>query len=52
MIYFDNEVKRKLINRLYDCTEAGGYLIIGHSESINRNETNFQYVMPAVYRKE
>jgi chemotaxis protein methyltransferase CheR len=52
MIYFDNEVKRKLINRLYDCTEAGGYLIIGHSESINRHETKYQYVMPAVYRKE
>ena len=52
MIYFDNEVKRQLINRLYDSTAAGGYLIIGHSESINRKETGYQYVMPAVYRKE
>ncbi len=52
MIYFDNEVKRKLINRLYDSTAAGGYLIIGHSESINRQESKYQYVMPAVYRKE
>jgi chemotaxis protein methyltransferase CheR len=52
MIYFDNEVKRKLINRLYDSTAPGGYLIIGHSESINRKETDYQYVMPAVYRKE
>lgn len=51
MIYFDNEVKRELVNRFYDCTAPGGYLIIGHSESLNRRETNYQYVMPAVYRK-
>ena len=52
MIYFDNEVKRQLVNRLYDFTAEGGYLIIGHSESLNRKETNYQCVMPAVYRKE
>lgn len=52
MIYFDNEVKRQLVKRLYDCTAAGGYLIIGHSESLNRSESAYQYVMPAVYRKE
>lgn len=52
MIYFDNETKRQLVNRLYDCTAPGGYLIIGHSESINRKETRYQSVMPAVYRKE
>lgn len=52
MIYFDNETKRQLINRLYDCTAPGGYLIIGHSESINRKETKYHSVMPAVYRKE
>lgn len=52
MIYFDNETKRQLVNRLYDCTATGGYLIIGHSEAINRKETRYQPVMPAVYRKE
>ncbi len=51
MIYFDNATKRELVNRFYDCTAAGGYLIIGHSESLNRQETNYQYIMPAVYRK-
>ncbi len=51
MIYFDNETKKELINRFYDCTAPGGYLIIGHSESINRQQTNYKYVMPAVYRK-
>lgn len=52
MIYFDAETKRQLINRMYDSTAAGGYLIIGHSEAINRRETKFKYIRPAIYRKE
>lgn len=52
MIYFDNSTKRDLINRFYECTERGGYLFIGQSESLNRNEIKYRYVMPGVYRKE
>ncbi|RED56200.1 MULTISPECIES: CheR family methyltransferase [Cohnella] len=51
MIYFDNKTKYQLIDKLYDLTEYGGYLFIGHSESLDRNATRFKYVMPAVYRK-
>ncbi|HAN21103.1 MAG: chemotaxis protein CheR [Clostridiales bacterium GWF2_36_10] len=51
MIYFDNETKIKLIKKFYDFMEEGGYLFIGHSESIARNESDFKYIMPAVYRK-
>ncbi len=51
MIYFDETTKKDLANRFYDCTEPGGYLFIGHSEALNRSETNYNYVMPAVYRK-
>lgn len=52
MIYFDIETKNKLINKFYEYTEPGGYLFIGHSESINKESTRYRYVMPAVYRKE
>ena len=52
MIYFDAETKMQLLNKLYQSLESGGYLFIGHSESINRESTPFKYVMPAVYRKE
>lgn len=52
MIYFDNETKDKLVNKLYNLMEYGGYLFIGHSESLNRDTSGFRYVMPAVYRKE
>jgi chemotaxis protein methyltransferase CheR len=52
MIYFDNKTKVDLVKKFYDSTEPGGYLFIGHSESLNRNETEYKYIMPAVYRKE
>jgi len=52
MIYFDNKTKIDLVKKFYDLTEPGGYLFIGHSESLNRNETEYKYVLPAVYRKE
>ena len=52
MIYFDNKTKIDLVKKFYDLTEPGGYLFIGHSESLNRNETEYRCIMPAVYRKE
>lgn len=52
MIYFDNETKEKLIKKFYDWTEPGGYLFIGHSESISMCKTGYKYIMPSVYRKE
>ncbi|MDF2986066.1 MAG: methyltransferase, CheR-type [Eubacterium sp.] len=51
MIYFDAETKKELVNRFYEYTEDGGYLFIGHSESLSREESQYNYVMPAVYRK-
>lgn len=51
MIYFDQNTKNALINRFYNTTEPGGYLFIGHSESIDRQLVNYQYIIPAVYRK-
>lgn len=52
MIYFDTKTKIELINRFYELTEPGGYLFIGHSESINKETTQYRYIMPAVYRKD
>lgn len=52
MIYFDTETKKRLVEKFYDHMEYGGYLFIGHSESINKETTRFKYVLPAVYRKE
>ena len=52
MIYFDRPTKIELVKKFYEAMEPGGYLLIGHSESIGRDETDFKYIMPAVYRKE
>ena len=51
MIYFDHKTKVDLVNRLYEQTAPGGYLLIGHSESIGREMTKWKYVCPAVYKK-
>ena len=51
MIYFDQPTKDDLINRFYEWIEPGGYLFIGHSETIPRDRCPFKYIMPAVYKK-
>ena len=51
MIYFDKPTQQDLANRLADCLEPGGYLLIGHAESLNGADHRLQYVCPAVYRK-
>ena len=51
MIYFDNVTRDSVVKRFYEIVEPGGYLFIGHSESISNSGTEFQYIKPAVYRK-
>ncbi len=51
MIYFNDETKEKLINRFYDLLDDGGYLMIGHSESIDKSKSKFKTIQPAIYRK-
>lgn len=51
MIYFDRETRNNLVAKFHLHTAPGGHLFIGHSESLGRGETEYQYVMPAVYRK-
>ncbi len=50
MIYFEQETKNALIERFYDVTKEGGYLYIGHAESVGKN-TRYTYIKPAIYRK-
>ena len=51
MIYFDIPTKNALVNRFYDVVKPGGYFFIGHAESVNRQDTQFEYIKPAIYRK-
>ncbi len=51
MIYFPSDVKNKLIDKMYQYLEPGGYLFIGTTESLNATRGKLQYVQPSVYRK-
>ena len=51
LIYFDNQVKEKVINRLYDVLKWNGYFIIGGAESLNSIQHSYKYIKPSIYRK-
>jgi chemotaxis protein methyltransferase CheR len=52
MIYFEDDTKRALVRRLFDQTTPGGYLFIGHAESITGLDSPWQPVQPGLYRKD
>lgn len=51
MIYFDKPTQGTLVNKFYNFIREGGYLLIGHSESLTGLKNNFKYVQPTVYQK-
>jgi chemotaxis protein methyltransferase CheR len=52
MIYFDKSTIDRLVNKYYQILAPGGYLFIGHSESLSGFTHNFKYVQPCIYQKE
>lgn len=51
MIYFDKETQAEVVQKFYDGLASGGYLFIGHSESLCNLNHRFVYIRPTVYRK-
>ncbi|HWZ29901.1 MAG TPA: protein-glutamate O-methyltransferase CheR [Bryobacteraceae bacterium] len=51
MIYFDQAARQRLVGRLLQQLEPGGYLFPGHAESLSGVEQSLQLVQPAIYRK-
>jgi chemotaxis protein methyltransferase CheR len=51
MIYFDKPTQEAVVNRLATHLESGGYLFIGHAESLTGVRHGLTYVQPAIYRK-
>jgi chemotaxis protein methyltransferase CheR len=52
MIYFDRPTQAQLVTKFYRYLKPGGYLFIGHSESLQRLEQPFKAVAPTIYQKE
>lgn len=51
LIYFSPETKREVVGRLIGAIRPGGYLLIGHSESLHDMAGPLQVQGPSVYRK-
>jgi chemotaxis protein methyltransferase CheR len=51
IIYFDRQTQEKLINKLNNHLIPGGYLFMGHSETLGGLNVPLEHVGPMVYRK-
>ena len=51
MIYFDRGTQEELVKKLMQQLVPGGYLFVGHSESLSGVDHAFETVKPAVYRR-
>ncbi len=51
LIYFSLETKRKVVARVLNLLKPGGYLFIGHSESLIEVTDAVELLAPAIYRK-
>ncbi|TVR45990.1 MAG: protein-glutamate O-methyltransferase CheR [Planctomycetota bacterium] len=51
MIYFDNPVRQRLLDEVNRLLKPGGYLIVGHAESLTGLLGGFRSVQPAVYQR-
>jgi len=51
MIYFDIATKREVVSRIVGRLRPGGYLFIGHSESLNGVSDEVKAEVVSVYRK-
>ncbi len=51
MIYFDREIRARLVAEIERLLRPGGILFIGHSETLTGIETGLEAERPSVYRK-
>ena len=51
VIYFNKETQRVLFDRFAEMLPMGGYLYIGHSESLHRVSERFENVGQSIYRR-
>ncbi len=51
MIYFDNEIRRRLLGEIQRLLKPEGILFVGHAESLTGQLCNLKNVKPSVYVK-
>ncbi len=51
LIYFDRETQVKVVKKLFQNLKIGGYLVLGHSESLINMDIPTKHCIPSVYQK-
>lgn len=51
LIYFNRETQFDIMQKCWQALRPGGYLFLGHSETLQGMDTQFKYVLPAIYQK-
>jgi len=51
MIYFDKFTQREIVDKMHKHLKKGGYLFLGHAESLTGIKTDFKYIKPTIYKK-
>jgi chemotaxis protein methyltransferase CheR len=51
MIYFSDDTKRQVVARLLPQLKRSGFLLVGHSESLNEITNALKPVAPSIYRR-
>lgn len=51
MIYFNQETKREIVQRILARLNPGGYFLIGHSETLKGISDSVESVAPTIYQK-
>lgn len=51
LIYFDKKTQEKLTKRYYEMLRPGGILILGHSESLSKTQTQYKLLGRTIFEK-
>ena len=51
VIYFDKDTQKQLFDRFADILTPGGYLYVGHSESLHRISERFKLIGKTIYQR-
>ena len=51
MIYFDNAIRRRLLDECHRLLRPDGFLVVGHSESLSGILGHFKSLEPSIYTK-
>jgi chemotaxis protein methyltransferase CheR len=52
LIYFDNENKKIIVENVIKALKKGGYLFVGHSETLNKITDQVRQIRPTIYIKD